>query len=239
MEILADVNIDKELKCTKVPLRVRENKTFLMDTTQFRDWEDIKSDMNGTYPHILRTCTWTVEIQQDSSLKVPVCKIITKKTQEIQGNDQYHLKFNSKKNHAGLCRSIVLLLDKNREIVNNTCLLQYHITTGEDTVEFEVQSHGSSSQSKPFFPCDKSLLKTMKERVAKEPSRTVYESVRKQAGGPSKAENIGNLPRSKQQVYHLSHQQKTSTDPVDELLKYAKETDEKIVLSHHDFPEDL
>ena len=30
-----------------------------------------------------------------------------------------------------------------------------------------------------------------------------------------------------------------STNPVDELLRYAKETDEKIVLSHHDFPEDL
>ena len=239
MEILADVHIDKELKCTKVPLRVRENKTFLMNTTQFKDWEDIKSDMNGTYPHILRTGTWTVEIQQDGSLNVPVCKVITKKKQEIQGNGQYHLKFNSKKNHAGLCRSIVLLLDKNSEIVNNTCLLQYHIATGEDNVEFEVQSHGSSSQSKPFFPCDQSLLKTMKERVTKEPSRTVYEGIRKQAGGPSKAENIANLPRSKQQVYHLSHRQKTSTDPVDELLKYAKETDENVVLSHHDFPEDL
>lgn len=79
MEILADLNIDKELKWTKVPLRVRENKTFVMDSMQFKDWEDNKSDMNGTYPHILRTCTWTVEIQQDSSLNVPVCRVITKK----------------------------------------------------------------------------------------------------------------------------------------------------------------
>lgn len=50
-----------------------------MDTTQFQDWEDIKSDMNGTYPHILRTCAWTIEIQQDGSLNKPVCKVITKK----------------------------------------------------------------------------------------------------------------------------------------------------------------
>ena len=165
-----------------------------MDTTQFQDWEDFKSDMNGTYPHILRTCTWTIEFQQHGSLNVPVCKVITKRTQEIQGNDQYHLKFNSKKNHTGLCRSIVLLLNINSEIVSNTCLLHYHIATGKDNVEFEVQSDGSSSQSKPFFPCDKSLLKTMKERATKEPSSTVYEGIQKQAGGPSKAENIANLP---------------------------------------------
>ena len=239
MKILADCNVEGNLKCSKVPLRVRANKAFLMDTTKFKDWEDIKNDMNGTYPNILRMCTWTVEIQKDTSLKVETCKVIAKTCQEIQQDDQYHLKFNSKKIQVGLCRSIFLLLDKNGDIVNNTCLLQYHITTGEDTVEFEVQSHGSAIQSKPFFPCEKSLLKTMKERVAKEPSRTVYESVRKEAGGPSKAENIAKLPRSRQQVYHLSHQQKTSIDPVHESLRYPKETDEKIVLSDHDFPEDL
>lgn len=79
----------------------------------------------------------------------------------------------------------------------------------------------------------------MKERVTKEPARTVYEDEKKKAGGPSKAENIGQLPRSRQQVYNLSHLHKLSTDPVDELLKYAKETEERIVISHHDFPEDL
>ena len=145
MEILADCNIDVNLKCSKVPLRVRTNKTFLMDTNKFKNWEDIKNDMNGTYPSILRTCTWTVEIQKDESLKVETCKVIAKTCQKIQQNDRYHLKFNSKKNHAGLCRSIFLLFDKNGDIVNNTCLLQYHITTGEDTVEFQVQSHGVQS----------------------------------------------------------------------------------------------
>lgn len=91
------------MKCSKVPLRVRANKTFLMDTTKFKDWEDIKNDMNGTYPSILRTCTWTVEIQKDTSLKVETCKVIAKTCQEIQQDDQYHLKFNSKKKQAGQC----------------------------------------------------------------------------------------------------------------------------------------
>lgn len=109
MKILADCNVEGNLKCSKVPLRVRANKAFLMDTTKFKDWEDIKNDMNGTYPNILRMCTWTVEIQKDTSLKVETCKVTAKTCQEIQQDDQYHLKFNSKKIQAGLCRSIFLI----------------------------------------------------------------------------------------------------------------------------------
>ena len=80
-----------------------------------------------------------------------------------------------------MCRSIILLLGQSGAVLNNVCLLQYHISTGEDTVEFEVKSHGSSKEKKPFFPCKKSVLK---ERVAKQLSSTVYEDVKKEAGGP-------------------------------------------------------
>lgn len=236
MDTLLNKNVHKFPKCSKVPLRVRSNKAFLMDTTKFKQWEDIKNDMNGSYPHVLRTSTWTVEVEDDHSMHY---QVISKKCEELKTKDQYHLKFNSKKNHAGLCRSLVLLLDDNGAVVNNVCLLQYHISTGEDVVDFDVKSHGASQKGKPFFPCEKSLLNTMKERVIKEPSRTVYEDVKQKAGGPSKAASIGQLPRSRQQVYNLSYLYKASTDPLDELLKYAKETDEKIVILHHDFPEDL
>ena len=248
MEILLDKDIDNAPKCSKVPLRVRSNKAFLMDTTKFKQWEDIKSVMNGSFPQILRTSTWTVEKEGYPSL---FCKVISKKCEELKWEGQYHVKFSSKKNHAGLCRSIVLLTDVAGAVVNNVCLLQYHITTGEDNVNFEVKSH-SAAKKQTFFPCEKSLLNTLKERVTKEPARTVYEDEKKKAGRPSKAENIGQLPRSRQQVYNLSqlprsrqqvynlsHLHKLSTDPVDELLKYAKETEERIVISHHHFPEDL
>lgn len=238
MEILTDKSIDDVPKCTKVPLRVRANRTFLMDTTKFKQWEDIKSDMNGSYPYVLRTSTWTVNIDEYPPSQVQY-NIISRKSEELKYDGQYHLKFNSKKNHAGLCRSIILLLGQSGAVLNNVCLLQYHISTGEDTVEFEVKSHGSSKEKKPFFPCEKSVLNTIKERVAKQPASTVYEDVKKEAGGPSKAKNIGQLPRSRQQVYHLSHLHKAAIDPIDELLKYAKETEEKIVISHHDLPEDL
>lgn len=50
----------------------------------------------------------------------------------------------------------------------------------------------------------------------------------KKADGPSNAHNISQPPWLRQQVYNLSHLHKASKDPVDELLKYAKEIKEKI-----------
>lgn len=62
MKILVDCNIEGNLKCLKVFLRVRVNKMFFMDIIKFKDWEDIKNDMNGIYLSILRICIWIVEI---------------------------------------------------------------------------------------------------------------------------------------------------------------------------------
>lgn len=243
MRVLMDEEVSKLPKCSKVPLRVRENKTFLMNTSCFKHWEDIKSDMNGSYNHTLRRSTWTVEIKKDllsDSYTTGECNVVCRKSLELKSERQFHLKFNSKKNSAGLCRSIVLLFDKTGGVVNNVCLLQYHISTGEDAVDFEVTSHGSSKQKKPFFPCKESLLNEIKSRVSKQPSRMVYENIRAESGGPSKVSNIGKLSRSMQQVYSMSHLHKLSTDSIDELLKYAKKKkQEKVVISHHDFPEDL
>ena len=150
-------------KCSKVPLRVRSNKAFVMDISRFKLWEGIKNDMNRSFPQVLRTGTWTVELQDES------CQVFSKKHENLTTEGLYHLKFNSKKNHARLCRSIVLLMDSNGAVLNNVSLLQYHIYSGEDVVNFEVKSHSTTKKDKPFFPSEKSLLHTMKERVTKEP----------------------------------------------------------------------
>ena len=40
---------DETKKCTKTPLKVRRNMSFLIDVKSFKHWEDVKSDMNGSY----------------------------------------------------------------------------------------------------------------------------------------------------------------------------------------------
>ncbi|KAJ7394865.1 hypothetical protein OS493_000700 [Desmophyllum pertusum] len=99
-------------------------------------------------------CTWTVECQKDADeLEI---RVVAKKALELTKSDQYHLQINSKGNKAcpSLVRSIFLLKDSNYKIVNGVALVQYHINSGEEKVDFQVPLHGNSRKSSkaPFYP---------------------------------------------------------------------------------------
>lgn len=69
--------------------------------------------------------------------------VVEKKALRLNGENQYHLQINSRSNKAcpALVRSLLLLKDARFCVVNDTVLLQYHITSGEEKVEFTVTSH--------------------------------------------------------------------------------------------------
>ena len=46
-------------------LKVRRNLSFLVDVSSFKKWEEIKADMNGSFPHQLRIGTWTLRVDSD------------------------------------------------------------------------------------------------------------------------------------------------------------------------------
>lgn len=50
--------------CQRHPLRVRQNASFLVSTCSYKDWEDIKDDMNGAYTKPLQSAIWTVECEK-------------------------------------------------------------------------------------------------------------------------------------------------------------------------------
>ena len=49
------------------------------------------------------------------------------------------------------------------------------------------------------------------------------------------AQQPGQLPRSREQLYDLKRKAKTE-DQVDELLLYSKSKDEPFIIEHHDVP---
>ncbi|KAJ7369652.1 hypothetical protein OS493_037335 [Desmophyllum pertusum] len=57
-------------KCSKVPLRVRQNMAFIIDVGKLKHWQDVKSDMNGVYSRTLRIATWIVEIDENKDVEV-------------------------------------------------------------------------------------------------------------------------------------------------------------------------
>lgn len=226
-------------KCSKQPLKVRNNSSFIIDLKWFADWEDIKADMNGVYNGVLRCGVWTIEVK-DGAISV----LARKKLPLMSPSTQYHLVINSKRNKAqpSLVRSIFLLQKENGTFVGDICLLQYHLISGSKQVDFEVQKHGNCRKSHPcpFNPMKKSSLQLIKENVATNPSRGVYDSLRKNAGGISGAISACDLPRGKHQIYNAKSmaQQEECRDDVGDLLKYARDK-EDLVLHHSDFPEDL
>ena len=146
---------EKDHKCSNVPLRVRQNMAFVINIEKLKHWEDVKSDMNGSYSHTLRIGTWTLEIDENKEIEV-----IAKKKIQLASSSQFHLYVHSTKNVAGLCRSIFLLRGENGQVVNDHCLLQYTILDKDcDEVSFNVRSHGNSKNSrKPFYPVKKNVI---------------------------------------------------------------------------------
>ena len=223
------------MKCSKTPLKVRQNLSFLIDVAELKRWEDVKSDMNGVFCDTLRICTWTVEVSDENDVET-----LEKKKIDLVSEKSYHVYINSMRNKAGLCRSIFLLRDREGEIHNSVCLLQYTIAReGCNEVVYEVPSHGNSKRKgKPFYPSTKSTLQAIKDELNSKSAAVAFRNVSVSAGGVLNAREPGDVPRSRKQVYDIKRQMR-KVDEVGELLQYTKNSEESIVLEHHDVPEDL
>ena len=141
---------NKSQRCTKTPLKVRRNMSFLVDVSSYQSWEDIKSDMNGAYTRPLRIGTWTIDVYPDEAS----VEILEKKKVALNKENEFHVHINSKMNAFGLCRSIFFLTGESGEILHHTVLLQYHIVNENcEEVKFEVSSHGNRKhRKKAFYP---------------------------------------------------------------------------------------
>lgn len=209
----------QNLKCSKVPLRVRQNLTFIIDVAKLRHWEHVLRDMNGSYSNTLRIATWTVEMDENKEVTV-----IAKKKIELKSSDQSHIPIHSTKNIAGLCRSIFILGGEGGQVINDQCLLQYAILDKNcEEVSFNVRAHGNSKKSsKPFYPVKRrSTIEALKKDITTKSPSVVYSNASTAAGGILGAREPGDLPRSRQQMYDLKYKSK-KTDQVDELLQYSK-----------------
>ena len=122
---------------------MRRKLSFLVDVSKLKCWQDVKSDMNGVYSQTLRIATWTVEVYEKDQVQILEKKV------ELASDKEYHMYIHSMKNKAGLCRSIFLLFDRDKEIVNSACLLQYTVTDNDcEEVDFDVPAHRNSKRGK-------------------------------------------------------------------------------------------
>ena len=103
-------------------------------------------------------------------------EVIERKKVALDSDTNYHLYINSKRNVAGLCRSIFYLTSENGEIFQQTCLLQYHIS-GAETVDFDIEPHGNRKHgNRPFYPTQKSTMVAMKEQLSGSSASQVFKN---------------------------------------------------------------
>ena len=134
-----------------------------------------------------------------------------------------------------------LLTNKSGKIVNDACLLQYHIASGEDTVEVQVLPHGNrrEGRSRPFHPTAKSTMEKIHQGLTDSGSiAKVYRGFMKATGGPTHASNPSVLPRGKKQVSDAKFARNSADTPVNDLLVYARHKENSPVLHHCDVPTD-
>ena len=74
-----------------------KNMSFLVDVSNLRHWEDVKSDMNGKFPKVLRIGTWTLDIGVEMDVE-----ILAKKKIPLTCDSQMDIYINSKMNVHGL-----------------------------------------------------------------------------------------------------------------------------------------
>ena len=236
-EALRILTESKALKCSKQPLKVRENASFLIDLKWFSEWEDIKADMNGVYNRVLRCGIWTLKLEDG------LWSVVSRKKIPLTSPTMFHLVLNSKANKAqpALVRSLFLLKNAGGGIVGDACLLQYYLTNGQEQVKINVQTHGNCRKTnpKPFQTMKKSSLRELQEGASSKPSRQVYDDLRQRSGGICGSISLCDLPRGRHQVYDAkSKARERGNDDVGDLLKYARDK-EDLVLHHSDVPEDL
>lgn len=75
---------------SKVPLRVRRNISFVIDTSELNYWKDVKTDMNGVCSNTLRIATWTIDVNENYNVEK-----IEKKKVSLLHERQFHVHIHS------------------------------------------------------------------------------------------------------------------------------------------------
>ena len=100
--------------------------------------------MNGVYNRVLRCGIWTLKLEDG------LWSVVSRKKTSLTSPTMFHLVINSKVNKAqpAFVRSLFLLKDDEGGIVGDVCLLQYHLTYGQEQVSFpNVDSNSKSNMA--------------------------------------------------------------------------------------------
>lgn len=236
-------------KANRVPQACRKNAIFLIDNSKLKHPDDVLSDLNGVYKQCLEVKNHVVEITESCQEQQKV-KVYSNKKVELQEN-QWYLKVNRKKNHAGLIRSVSYFIDSLGQILEDAIIVQYIVdqkVCGDvSEIKFNVKPHGNAKKNEcaSYYPLKKSTISSLHEGISASGKGCLGNVFKAALNKGSASDDFGDRPRSKHQVWAMagSNPEKNRNNPKNEvemILAYNEElAEEGFVWHHSDIPNDM
>lgn len=226
--VKAILDTERDYVCTKHPIQVDSNCTFVVDTSKLRDAGDIKCDDCGAWKQT-KTDSKPVSIGFDEDGLVASVQTGSGNTKKCYTLIRRHYACVSS---PDLSRHIASLTD-HKGRVKPYQFVQYRFSGAEHSVN--IRPHGNSKKvARAYKRTCPSTLKDLEEELKTHPPKRAVFKVDQKRGGILNADCVGDLPRNALQATHIwckkSRTQPTRTgcmsspnDPLQSLVVKFKE----------------
>ena len=191
--------------CTKQPMRVQQNVTFLVRTSSVRV-EDLPYDDNGPYSS-KGSHTWTFRVQKSPKGEL-IKNFIARQYVDEDDRDLVYVrrKYRASKSCEDFRQIVSYAEDRQGNIIGEVALLQYNFLKEER--KFEVIAHGNNKdKTTPFLPNNVTTKTVIKEAARNNKPIKAMARLSKTAN-LVEATSSASTPRDRMQIYNMRKQSK-------------------------------
>eukprot|EP00794_Sanderia_malayensis_P019660 gene19660-21607_t len=191
--------------CTRAPLNVAHNVSFVIDTSCLKKFDDIKCDSMGSWKRTgspLRL--FTVENDVDGHV-LSVCREDAKNERSVLSVKQiYYVNKSDQDVHK-----TISLLEDFRGTKNKNVLVHYQFANEEHPV-YSLRPHGNSKGNTPYRRISPSTLQEMKSSILNKDltAKEILDRIYCSRGDVLGAECLDELPRGPKDIYYARHDAK-------------------------------
>ena len=193
------------------PTLCDQNAIFLVNLSNLGHWKDILTDGHCQWSHS-KTKNFRYYVDKESVFKVSEDDI------DIPTEDTIEVKRMIYRHKENLdFHKVVILIDK-----CSTACLQYYFEGQEHKVR-PTLPHGNCKprkNPKPFVRTKQSVLETIRNTPL--PPKKMISHILQQRGGIENLNGPFDIPKNRQQVSNIKHHEKSTSDPIIEILDLAQ-----------------
>ena len=178
----------------------KQNAVFVIDTTKFKEIDDVKSDLNGVFGKCHE-----VKYKIFDTVKNKVIRIGKNKMHQ----NELIMRVHRTENIHELLRSYLYFQDDVQNVYSSKlvleCYLNKNICGDADSISFRVSKPGNAKNEKLFYAVKKSTLIDLKSDLMNDRRKQTVSAMYEKAFEKHKTGDYGDYPFSKKQLIDISH----------------------------------